>query len=154
MVFRILIVASLALHAYAWLTLLHMVNLGLPSFNHYRLTALERRDGAAVVDPTRGPGVLRFGLIDGAQTTALCGGVREPTFNMTSDGAMLLSFELAGAMRKRSQPWDGWYIITALEEGSQAQDPVSWHPLAHFLSSIHPPPPLLFPPTSLGGKSR
>jgi hypothetical protein len=139
-VWRITVMALLALHVYTWAVLYGMVRLGLPSFKHYKLTALERRSGQMPLDLAQGPGVLRFGLIGGSQTVDRCVGTLEPKLNVTSEGEMLMSFQLGGEMVKRSEAWDGWYLITALENGSQAQDPVGSLPpcLPAFLSpSIH-----------------
>jgi len=122
LVFGFLIFVSAALNLYTWLTLHLMVNLGLPSFSHYKFTALERRDGELLSSSsTGGPGVLRFGLSDGLKTVESCDGGQ--TTNITADGSMLLSFNYAGA--KRTARWSGWYIITSTGEGSQGRDPVS-----------------------------
>ena len=121
-VFGFLLFVSLALNFYAWSTLHMMVNLGLPSFSHYKFIALERRDGGFLgSNSTGGPGVLRFGLSDGLKTVESCDGGQ--TTSITADGSMLLSFNYAGA--KRAARWSGWYIITSTEEGSQDRDPVS-----------------------------
>lgn len=123
-VWRIFAASSLFFLGYCAYVLWYMVNLGLPSHQHYKFTTLERRDNiTAPVNP--GPGILRFGLISPETMVMGCSALREPSLNITSDQEMILSF-WPDAGKKRTAPWSGWYIITSAVPNSEGEDPVSF----------------------------
>lgn len=119
----LLVTVNLCLIVYTAYTVDAMVRLGLPSFSHYKLTALERRDNAtAALNP--GPGVSAFGMIAREMSTVVCSGTTEPALSVTEENDMLLSLpQVAGG--KRSRSWAGFYIVTSRKPGSEGEDPVN-----------------------------
>jgi hypothetical protein len=125
----VLLILSLFLFAVEIRTIYVIINLGLPAFNHYKFTALQRRDGG---DPV-GPGIYTFGLLtqeNGGHSVQCPAQLNQAVFTR-ENASMVMSMSpdyraCGDCIWRPTERLTGWYFVTDAGTSTLEADPVGY----------------------------